>query len=319
MTGRYKMRFGRLFWTGMSILLLVSVTGTLCAQTAALRAPSAATADRSTLAIGPGDMLEIDVYDVPELVLKARVGEDGNVSLPLVGTLHWAGMTVAEAQRMLARKLVEDQYVKAPQVSIFVAEYATQGISVTGEVNQPGIYPLFGPHTLFDAISAAGGFTENAGGIVTITHRDDPRQPERVVIGRNGALQNPSLPVQPGDMVSVAKAGIVYVVGEVNRPGGFVMNNNSGMSVVRAIALAMGTTPHARLSKVCIVRRKGTDRVLIEFNLKKMMKGKMRDLPLQADDIVYVPTSGVRTATDMVQKATIGASEATVLVLGGIG
>ena len=98
------------------------------------------------------------MYDVPELTLKVRVGEDGSVNLPLVGSMHWAQLSVSQAEELLAKKLVQDDFVKVPQVSILISEYATQNVSVGGEVNHPGIYPLLGPHTLFDAISTAGGF-----------------------------------------------------------------------------------------------------------------------------------------------------------------
>lgn len=303
----------RFFSMSFFFLCSACLAGNMWAQSAALPGAVATAGDKSALSIGPGDTLEINVYNVPELILKTRVGENGSVALPLVGTLQVAGLTPAGAQQLLARKLIEGEYVKAPQVSIFVAEYATQGISVTGEVNQPGIYPLFGPHTLLDAIGAAGGMTGNAGSTVTITHRGTPEDSTLVDIGTNGTLKSPNLPVEAGDMITVAKAGIVYVVGEVNRPGGFVMGNNSQMTVVRAVALAMGTTGRARLKKVCIVRRRDAVVTLATIDLKKMLMGTAQDLPLQADDIVYVPNSGVRTTMDIVQKASVGAAAAAVI------
>jgi polysaccharide export outer membrane protein len=270
----------------------------------------------SNLAIGPGDMLDISVYDVPELTLKVRVGEDGSVNLPLVGAMHWAGLSVNEAQNLLATKLVQDEYVKIPQVSILISEFATQGVSVGGEVNQPGIYPLPGPHTLFDAISAAGGLTGNAGNTITIVHKSTPAAPVKVTIANNGAFQNPPVGIQPGDMITVRKAGIVYVIGEVNKPGGFLLGNNTRLTVVKAISLAQGQTPHARMKHVSIVRHKDGLVEITTLDLKKMMSGREQDIQLQADDIVYVPNSGVRTATDIMQKASIGAAAAAVLIVG---
>lgn len=277
-----------------------------------VEAPKAA----SNLAIGPGDMLDITVYDVPELTLKVRVGEDGAVNLPLVGAMQWAHLSVNEAESLLAAKLVQDDYVKIPQVSILISEYATQSASVGGEVNQPGIYPLLGPHTLFDAISAAGGLTANAGGIITITHKGGTAAAEQIPIGRDGAFQNPSGWIEPGDMITVSKAGIVYVVGEVNRPGGFLLGNNTHLTVVKAIALAMGQTNHARMKQVSLVRHKDGLVEITTLDLKKMMRGVDRDVQLQPDDIVYVPTSGVRTATDILEKASVAAAAAAVLVAG---
>jgi len=307
------MRSARLTGTLVPALFLLPLTMQCCAQATPQRVPQDP-ASSSTLAMGPGDLIDVNVYDVPELILKVRVSDDGTVTLPLVGRMRWAGLTATEADHELAAALIRDEYVRAPQVSVFIAEYATQGVSVTGEVNQPGIYPLFGPHTLFDAISAAGGVTENAGAIVTIAHRADPGHLERVSIGSNGALNDPNRPIVAGDMIAVAKAGVVYVVGEVNRPGGFAMGNNSHMTVARAIALAMGPTTHGRLRQVCVIRHRDTGTILITFDLKKLLKGEVRDVPLQADDIVYVPTSGVRTTTDIMQKASIGAAAAAVLV-----
>lgn len=270
----------------------------------------------SNLEIGPGDMLDVSVFDVPELILKVRVGEDGAVDLPLVGSMRWAGLSVNEAQERLAAKLVQNDYVKVPQVSILITEFATQSVSVGGEVNQPGIYPLPGPHTLFDAISAAGGFTANAGGTITVLHKCDPSKPDKISIASNGTFQNPQSDIQPGDMITVSKAGIVYVVGEVNKPGGFVMGNNSDLTVVKAIALAQGPTNHAKMNRASIVRYKGGRGEVINVDIKQMMRGREWDFPLQPDDIVYVPNSAVRTTADIMEKASIGAAAATVLVIG---
>lgn len=294
------------------VLTVAGIAGPLHAQNAALRS-AASPDDKSTLAIGPGDMLEVNVYDVPELILKVRVGDNGDVALPLVGSMQWAGLTASQAERMLHDALIKDDYVKAPQVSIFVAEYATQGVSVTGEVNQPGIYPLLGPHTVFDAISAAGGLTENASNVITIRHKADPSHPETILISSNGAIEDPNRMVQPGDMISAGKAGIAYVVGEVNKPGAFVMGNNTHLTVVKAVALAMGTTPHGRLKRVCLIRHRQGSVVLITLDLKEVLKGRAADVQLEADDIVYVPTSAVRTTTDIMQKASIGAAAAAVI------
>jgi polysaccharide export outer membrane protein len=268
----------------------------------------------SNLAIGPGDMLDIAVYDVPELTLKVRVGEDGSVTLPLVGEIHCAGLSVSEAENLLVAKLVQDDYVKAPEVSILISEFATQSVSVGGEVNQPGLYPLHGPHTLFDAISAAGGLTSNAGNVITIIHKRNAETPLKITIANNGVFLNPPDGIQPGDMITVSKAGVVYVVGEVNRPGGFLLGNNSRLTVVKAIALAQGQTIHARMKYVSIVRHKDGLVEITTVDLKQTMRGREEDIQLQPDDILYVPNSGVRTAADIMQKASIGAASAAVLV-----
>jgi polysaccharide export outer membrane protein len=269
----------------------------------------------SNLAIGPGDMLDISVYDVPELVLKVRVGEDGSINLPLVGTIQCAGLPVADAEKTLSAKLVQEKFVKDPEVSILISEFATQSVSIGGEVNQPGIYPLPGPHTLFDAISAAGGTTANAGDTITILHKNRSAVAETVAISSNGDFQNPPRFVQPGDMITVSKAGLVYVVGEVSRPGAYVMGNNSHLTVIMAIALAQGQTNHASMRHASIVRRQGGGIQITTVDLRKMMRGREEDVILRPDDILYVPTSSIRTASDIIQKASIGAAAAAVLVV----
>jgi polysaccharide export outer membrane protein len=297
----------------VSFIAILSVFTHASAQDAPT-VPAQSSRAVSNLAIGPGDMLDITVYDVPELTLKVRVGEDGSITLPLVGAMHCAGLSVSETESLLTTKLVEDDYVKVPQVSILISEFATQSVSVGGEVNQPGIYPLPGPHTLFDAISAAGGLTQNAGTTITIVHKILPGAPEKITIANNGAFQNPPDAIQPGDMITVSKAGIAYVVGEVNKPGGFLLGNNTRLTVVKAVALAGGQTVHARMKHVSIVRHKDGLVEITTLDLKELMRGREQDIQLQPDDILYVPNSGVRTATDILQKASVGAAAAAVLV-----
>jgi polysaccharide export outer membrane protein len=297
----------------LALIATLPVFTPACAQNAPAE-PAQNPKTASNLAIGPGDMLDVTVYDVPELTLKVRVGEDGTVNLPLVGTMHWAGLSVTETENLLVAKLIDEDYVKAPQVSILISEFATQSVSVGGEVNQPGIYPLPGPHTLFDAISAAGGLTANAGNTITIVHKAAPAAPEMVTIANNGAFQNPPDGIQPGDMITVNKAGIAYVIGEVNRPGGFLLGNNTHLTVVKAIALAGGQTTHARMKHASIVRHKDGLVEITTVDLKQMMRGREQDVALQPDDILYIPNSGVRTTADILQKATLGAAAAAVLV-----
>src|SRR3984885_4670717 len=168
--------------TRLLLLGLVVMGATFSwAQLAVKDAPSVMVRDQSAITIGPGDLLDLSVFDVPELVLKVRVDVNGCVSLAFLGDLKLGGMTVGNAQRLIARELVAHQLVKDPQVSIFIEEFATQGITVYGEVNAPGIYPLMGPHHLYDVISAAGGLTLKAGRTVTLLHAGENRHPE--VIG----------------------------------------------------------------------------------------------------------------------------------------
>src|ERR1700687_4264727 len=129
------------------------------------------------LRISAGDLLDLNVFDTPELSTKLRVDEHGNVSLPLAGVLPVSGMTAEQAGLAMEAHLRQTDILKDPHVAVTVLEYATQGVTVAGEVKNPGVYPLLGAHGLLDLISAAGGVTSNAGKAVTVTHRDDPAHP----------------------------------------------------------------------------------------------------------------------------------------------
>jgi polysaccharide export outer membrane protein len=246
------------------------------------------------MTIGPGDLLDLTVFNVPELILKVRVDSEGIVSLPLLGDVKLAGMTVRDAQLAIARELVDRQLVKNPQVSLLIEESANQGITVYGEVNTPGIYPLVGPHKLYDAISAAGGLTLKAGHVVTILHTGRQDHVEVIDLLGGGAPEQKNVPIYPGDTVIVSKAGVVYVLGEVNKPGAFLMEGNSSMSLLKAIALAGGSTKLASLKHTILMRKSSGTEVEIEISLDKIYHAKAADVQLHAEDIVFVPLSNVK-------------------------
>jgi polysaccharide export outer membrane protein len=264
------------------------------AQSAGSGAQSATTPDQNALPIGPGDSIDISVYHVPDLTLKVRVDSNGVVSLPLVGDLKLAGMTVREAQLLIVHELVERQLVQQPEVSLFIDEFATQGITVYGEVTTPGIYPLMGPHKLYDAISAAGGLTVKAGHTVTILHAGQREREEVIDLSGDESPDKTNVTVSAGDTVIVSKAGVVYVLGEVNRPGAFLMEDNTSMSLLKAIALAGSTTRVASLKRALVLRKSPTGTVEIEVPLGDIYRAKASDIPLHAEDIVFVPLSNLK-------------------------
>lgn len=244
------------------------------------------------LRLGSGDLLYVTVYGVPELAQELRVGNDGDVSMALVGSVHIAGLTAEEAQAAMEKRLMDGGFLRNPHVSVLVKEYATQGASVMGEVVRPGVYPVLGARRLFDVVAAAGGLTPRAGKIVTITHRDHPHDPINVEMSNDPAKSAQSnVPVRPGDTVVVTKAGLVYVVGEVGRPSGLVMENNETMTVLQAIALAQGTTSMAALDRSKLIRKTPKGPVEIPIPLRKILAAKAPDVGLQPDDIVFVPGS----------------------------
>lgn len=262
-----------------------------------------------SLQLGVGDLVELTVYDVPEMTTKTRISSTGDIYCPLIGATHVAGLTAEEASKLIEKRL--SAYLKNPYVSLFVAEYATEGASVLGEVTKPGVYPVLGDQHLFDLISASGGLTEKAGHSITVTHRSDPDNPVVVPLARNLSDHPESnIRVFPRDTIIVRKADIVYVVGDVGRPSGLVMDS-SGLTVLKAVALAGGTTRTAKLSGAKILRKTpGGGMVETPVELKKILQAKAPDLSLQADDILVVPSSAGkilagRTLEAAMQAATL--------------
>lgn len=244
------------------------------------------------VALGPGDLLEVTVFDTPELAQRARVNSDGKITMPLIGEVTARGLSPNELENAIRGKLMEGRFVKDPQVSVFVAEYAGQTAFITGEVNKPGSYALLRSHRLRDLISIAGGLTPRAGNEVTIA-REGSAQPIRANL--NDADENQSNPeVMPGDNVTVAQSGIVYVLGDVERPGGFIIDRRSSLSVMQALALAEGIKSSASIKNVHLIRTTDEKKQDIPLNLKLILQSKRPDPLLQAGDIIFIPGSLTR-------------------------
>ncbi len=258
--------------------------------------PATSVPATTEIIIGSGDLLEVSVYGAPEFTKQVRVADSGDISLPLVGTVHVAGLAVRAAELLLQQKLKDGGFFADPQVSIFEKEYSTQGISVLGEVQKPGIYPLLGSRKLWDAISAAGGVTQKASNKITVTHRGKSEETRTVVLAANKTFPPESnIDVYPGDTVVVGKAGIVYVVGDVKLPGGFVLENPQ-MTVLQAVAMAQGANLTAKLDNTILIRRSSGEPEQIPVALAKIMSAKAPDVNLQADDVVFVPRSAGKAA-----------------------
>jgi polysaccharide export outer membrane protein len=264
--------------------------------------------DRSALKVGVGDLLEMRVFGIPDLTDSVRIATDGTISLPLVGSVKVDGLTLDQAQRTIETKLKEGGFVRDPHVTLTVKEFVTQGISVMGEVMRPGVYPLLGTRRLFDALSAAGGTTAKAGKLVSITRREHTGEPILVGLSSDPIIASKSnVEVYPGDTIVVSKAGIVYVVGEVVRPSGFVMENNENLTVLQAIALAQGLGKNAALNDARIIRKTVSGRTEIPVELKKILQSKSgyADVAMQAEDILFVPTSAGKSAARRTMEAVI--------------
>jgi len=243
--------------------------------------------------LGPGDLIDVSVFDTPELTQRTRVNSDGKISLALIGEIPVRGMSPNALQQLVASKLVEGRFLKDPQVSIFVSEYAGQMAYVTGEVMRPGAYPLLRSHRLLDLIAVAGGLSARAANVVTITRAGDPQQLIRADLGdKDEDQRNPE--IMPGDSITVGQTGIIYVLGDVGRPGGFPLDRHATLSVMQAMALAEGPKPSASLSKARLIRTNQENRQEIPLDLRTILKSQSPDLPLQAGDIIFVPGSLTR-------------------------
>jgi polysaccharide export outer membrane protein len=247
--------------------------------------------------IGAGDLIEVSVYGTSDFNREVRVNDNGEVSLPLLGSVKIAGLSTAQAGEEIAKLLTDGQYFNNPQVSVFEKEYSNQGVSVLGEVQKPGIYPLLGERTLFDALSAAGGTTPKAGKRVTIAHRGQTDRPTTVSLsyGSEGPVGG-NVRVFSGDTIVVSKAGIVYVVGDVRLPSGIVMEN-SNLTALQALAMAQGANPTASLNHAKIIRRMSDGRQEIPLPLKNILAAKAPDPALHPDDIIFIPNSAAKSAT----------------------
>jgi polysaccharide export outer membrane protein len=257
---------------------------------------SAEETPNSAIRLGPGDLVEVSVYGVPELATKARVSNDGDLYLPLIDYVHVGDLSLEESQKLIEKRLADGGFVKNPHVTIFVNEYASQGVTLMGEIGKPGIYPVLGDRRLFDLFSAAGGLTDRASRTVSITHRNHPDKPQLVHLARNLTDKPESnVEVRPGDTIEIFRAPIVYIVGDVGRPSGLLVDNGS-LTVLQAIALAGGPNRTAKLNGVKIIRKSNGPNGMTEtvVPLKKMLQAKAPDIPLQANDILFVPVSGTK-------------------------
>jgi len=259
------------------------------------------------LLIGPGDEMDITVYGVPDLSRHTRVTSDGKIDMPLLGYCPIAGMTVEDAQALLEKRLVEGNFLKNPHVTIEVKEFTNQAVSVIGAVSKPGLYPVHGSRTLLDVLLMAGGLDQKAGNTVTITHREHPQDPVTVKINSDLQPAEGAVAVVPGDVVTVPKGHIVYMLGGVNQPGGYVILDQD-TTLLGVFARAAGPARGASLNKTKLIRKSSGGMQEIHVPLVDIMRGKTADLTLQPEDIIYIPTSehsGMRTILQAVQYAAI--------------
>jgi polysaccharide biosynthesis/export protein len=312
------MNKSRTFLSSVFFLVLVgnspvSAQGILPPSASYSTESSASAPSAYALRISAGDLLDVSVFDTPDLSTKVRVDAHGVVTLPLGGDLSVSGMTAEQAGHAVEARLREADILRDPHVSITVLEYATQGVTVLGEVKDPGVYPLLGAHQLLDLISAAGGVTPNAGKAVTVTHRDDPSHPVIVQLQtKAGSTVAFNVEIRPGDTIMVSRSGIVYVLGDVGKPGGFLIENNDRLTVLQAIALAEGANRTASLNHAKLIREIDGTRREVPVPLKKILADKAPDETLADGDILFVPSSAAKTALRDVESSLPNTAAASI-------
>ena len=297
-----------IFWQGSAALAQERV-GALSQSSSNSAVPppdlepkAGATGDKATsvagVLIGEGDLLQVSLYGWPDFNEQVRVSSTGEISLPLIGQVEVRGLSTTQAESVISKRLETGGFFNNPQVTVGDREFATQGISVLGEVQKPGVYPILGPRKLFDLISAAGGTSPKAGNRILISHRVNPQDVQTVTLSDDPQKSlTANVDVLPGDTVVVSKAGVVYVVGDVRLPGGFVMDKDKELTVLQALALAQGAGNYASLNHSRLIHRTRDGVHETPIPLKKIIEGKAEDPKLQADDILFIPHSGSKEAT----------------------
>jgi len=280
--------------------------------------------------IGSGDLLHIDVFDVPELSRDVRVSDAGDISFPLIpDRIPAAGHTSFELESKLEKLLIENGLVSHPNVSVFVREQNSAPVSVVGAVNHTMVYQVMRPTTLLEVLSAAGGISDSAGDIVIITRpvpagtvktepasatTDPEADYQKITIRLRDLLESGdsvyNIQVYGGDTITVPPAGIVYVLGfGVAQPGGYVVQSHGEqITVLKAIALAHGVTTFAKLDSATIMRANPASgqRDAIPVHIKEIQDHKSADVPLKSDDILYIPDSRSKKVLARGAEAALG-------------
>jgi len=271
--------------------------------------------DQSQHIILPGDVLDISVFGAPDLSQKATVDSGGNIYMPLINYVHVAGLRVQDAQVAVEQAYFKIGALKFPHVGIVISSYST-GVVLLGEISKPGIYPIVGSGRLFDILAEAGGTTANSGQIVTISHKGSSELQTVFISNDPTRLVAANVPIQQADTIIVSKAGVIYVVGEVLAPNGFLMDEKGQYTVMKAVAMAHGLAKFSKASKARIVRRTPEGEQEIPIPLDKILVAQSPDIPMQSNDILFVPSSKVKIVA--AKTAEIAVALATGLAYYGV-
>jgi polysaccharide biosynthesis/export protein len=291
--------------------LLVAALFVVLAGTAFAQAPA-----NNSLLISPGDQLHITILDMPDLEQEPRVTDAGDVPVQGIGNVKVANMTPGEAATAIHDRYVSAHFLNHPQVSVVVDQYATQEVTLIGEIKTPGAYPIATPRPILDVIALGGGLMDDADREVLLERHGDQTNPVHYNVSNDAqrAIKEQVL-VNPGDTVVVAKAGIVYVLGDVNRPGGFTMaNNEAKMTLLEALSEAGGAARTAKLGHARLIRK--SDHTETTISLGQIQKGKQPDFAMAPGDILYVPFSYAKNLFITSSAGIIGAAGAASIYAG---
>ena len=291
--------------------LIVSLTAAMGMGLAQPK-PGLSTAEPApaTYVLGPGDQMSVQLTPGGEDVNGKlwRIDEVGDVTVPIAGTVHAAGLTTHGLADVLTERY--RTYFRSPQVIVSVSETRSQSVSIMGAVNAPGVHQLQGRKSLIEVLALAGGLRADAGYRVKITRRsqwgtipvagavtggDGVSVAEVALKGLMEAVDpSQNIAIMPDDVLTVPVAEMIYVIGDVHKSGGFVLGGRRQISVLEALALSEGLGPTAQASEARILRSNGTteSRIELPVNLKKILSGEATDLPMQSNDILFVPVNG---------------------------
>jgi polysaccharide export outer membrane protein len=285
--------------------------------------PTHAESAPSSYILGPDDQITLFVSDIEEISNKPmRIDMRGNLTLPLAGRVPAAGLTAGQLEDAIETRL--RKFLKDPEVVVSITDFRSQPVSVLGAVTTPGVHQLEGHKTLFQVLSLAGGLRLDAGNTVKITRqlkwgeiplanaKNDPTGEFSVASVSSksivdGTKPSENITIKPDDVISVPKADLVYCIGSVHKPGGFVLGQDESLSTLQVLSLAEGIERTAAPQKAKIMRvvPGSSTRTEIAVNLKQLMAGKAPDLPLRSDDILFVPNSAAKSMAARTAEAAI--------------
>ena len=244
--------------------------------------------------LGAGDLLAVHLYGSLDYAPVARVSVDGSIQIPLIGTVQVAGLSLHEAERQIAQRLVAAGMYRNPQVTIQITESPNQNATVTGELH--GVVPVIGQRRLFDVLAASGGLTPTSSHLITI-QRPGVDQPIVVDLGTDPAQsEKANVPIFPRDTVVVARTGVVYVLGAFKTQGAIPLQQNSPLTLMQVAALSGGPGFEGKTADLRLIRTVGVERKVVRVDIKRVMKGKDPDPVLQTDDIVFLPSEAWKAA-----------------------